>query len=142
FCGAVCQAALFYMALKRKGYRFRPLFGFHHPDLTRAYRLMVYPLIGQVLAVVVELVNNALGSTLGDGNVTALRLATRIIESFGGLLAGSIVIAAIPAIANSLSRRNVEGAKHDFRYALYVLLIVTVPVSTWLALTNRALIGL
>jgi putative peptidoglycan lipid II flippase len=142
FCGAVVQVVLFYLALKGKGYKFRPVFGLRHPDLARASRLMVFPLAGQGLGAAVELVNNALGSKLGAGNVTALRLATRIIESIGGLLGGSVVLAAIPAISSRLSARNVEAATRDFRHTLYLLLLVTLPVSTWLALTNRALIGL
>ena len=142
FCGAVVQVVLFYLALKGKGYKFRPVFGLRHPDLARASRLMVFPLAGQGLGAAVELVNNALGSKLGAGNVSALRLATRIIESIGGLLGGSVVLAAIPAISSRLSAGNVEGAKRDFRHSFYLLLLVTLPISTWLALTNRALIGL
>ena len=142
FCGALCQISMYYIALRNKGYRFRPVFRFFDPDLVNTYRLMVFPLVGQLCQVVVELVNNAFASMLGSGNVSALRLATRIIESFGGLLAGSIVLAVMPAIASSVAKGDFDGAKRDVRQGLYLLLLVTAPLSIWLALTNRPFIAL
>jgi len=139
--GALCQLWSFYAALRRRGYRFKPVFRFVHPDLLRTYRLMIYPVVGQACAIGVEFVSNALGSTLGAGKVSALRMATRIVESFGGLLAGSIVLAAMPTVSNSISKGDHDGAKEDVRHGLFLLLLVTLPVSVWLAMLHRPFIA-
>jgi putative peptidoglycan lipid II flippase len=140
--GVLFQILVCSLALRRKGFRFRPIWAFGHPDMTQAYRLMIFPLAGQACAVGVESMTNALGSFLGPGNVTAIRLATRIIESFAGLLAGSIIVAAMPTVIASVANGDFEATRKHLRHGLYMLLLVTVPFSGWLALTNRSLIAL
>jgi putative peptidoglycan lipid II flippase len=103
---------------------------------------MIFPLAGQACAVGVESLTNALGSMLGPGNVTALRLATRIIESFAGLLVGSIVIAAMPTVAASVASLDSKATRKHLQHGLYLLLLVTIPFSIWLAMVNHPLISL
>src|SRR5262249_16724697 len=75
------------------------------------------------------------------GNVTALRLATRIIESSAGLLPDSIILAAMPPLAVSIANRDNEATKRHLRQGIYLLLSVTLPLSVWLCLVNRPLIA-
>src|SRR6266849_1859820 len=110
--------------------------------MSQAYTLMIFPLAGQACAVGVESLTNALGSLLGPGNVTALRLATRIIESFAGLLAGSIVIAAMPTVAASVASGDLKATRKHLQHGLYLLLLVTIPFSVWLGMMNRPLVAL
>jgi putative peptidoglycan lipid II flippase len=140
--GTLFEILVFYLVLRHKGFRFHSVWSFKHPDMIQAYSLMIFPLVGQACAVGVESLTNALGSMLGPGNVTALRLATRIIESFAGLLVGSIVIAAMPTIAASVATRKSEATRTHLQHGLYLLLLVTIPFSVWLAMVNRPLISL
>ncbi|HEX4997631.1 MAG TPA: lipid II flippase MurJ [Terriglobia bacterium] len=140
--GALAQAALFYWMLRRRGFTFRFRFGLAHADMKRTYGLVSYQLTGQISGIGVEVFNNAMGSHLGVGNVTALRLATRIIDSFAGLLPGSVVEAAMPAVARSAAQRDTAGMKRHLHHTLYLLQLVTLPLSVWLALVNRQLIAL
>jgi putative peptidoglycan lipid II flippase len=140
--GCLCQLWSFYAAARKKGYRFKLVGKFDQPEIRRVYHLMVFPLAGQACAVVVEFINNAIGSMMGAGNVSALRLATRITECFGGLLAGSIVLAAMPTISNSISKGDHARAKEDVRQSLFLLLLVTVPLSVWLALMHKPFIAI
>lgn len=136
------QILVFYLVLRAKGFRFHSVWRFKHPDMMQAYSLMIFPVAGQACAVGVESLTNALGSMLGPGNVTALRLATRIIESFAGLLVGSIVIAAMPTIAESVVARNSEATRKHLQHGLYLLLLVSIPFSIWLAMVSHPLISL
>jgi putative peptidoglycan lipid II flippase len=137
----LCQISSFYFVLRRKGFRYKPIFQLKHSDMIQAYSLIVFQLAGQVCGAGVEIVNNTLGSMLGAGNVSALRLATRIIESFAGLLAGSIILAAMPTVAASVASGDSEGTKKHLQHALYLLLLVTVPLSIWLGVMHRPLIA-
>ena len=140
--GTLFQVVVFYLVLRHKGFRFHSVWSFTHPDMIQAYSLMIFPIAGQACAVGVESLTNALGSMLGPGNVTALRLATRIIESFAGLLVGSIVIAAMPTIAESVATRDSKATRKHLQHGLYLLLLVSIPFSIWLAMVNRPLISL
>jgi putative peptidoglycan lipid II flippase len=140
--GTLFEILVFYLVLRHKGFRFHSVWSFKHPDIIQAYSLMIFPLAGQACAVGVESLTNTLGSMLGPGNVTALRLATRIIESFAGLLAGSIVTAAIPMVAASVANRDPKATRKHLQHGLYLLLLVTIPFSVWLAMMNHPLISL
>ena len=140
--GTLFEILVFYLVLRHKGFRFQSVWRFKHPDMIQAYSLMIFPLAGQACAVGVESLTNALGSLLGPGNVTALRLATRIIESFAGLLAGSIVIAAMPMVAASVASGDLKATRSHLQHGLYLLLLVTIPFSVWLGMMNRPLVAL
>jgi putative peptidoglycan lipid II flippase len=140
--GTLFEILVFYLVLRQRGFRFHSVWSFKHPDIIQAYSLMIFPLAGQACAVGVESLTNTLGSMLGPGNVTALRLATRIIESFAGLLAGSIVIAAMPTVAASVANRDPKATRKHLQHGLYLLLLVTIPFSVWLAMMNHPLISL
>jgi putative peptidoglycan lipid II flippase len=140
--GTLFEMLVFYLVLRQKGFRFHSVWRLKHPDIVQAYSLMLFPLVGQACAVGVESLTNALGSMLGPGNVTALRLATRIIESFAGLLVGSIVIAAMPTIAESVAIRDWKATRKHLQHGLYLLLLVSIPFSIWLAMVSRPLISL
>jgi putative peptidoglycan lipid II flippase len=140
--GTIFHVMLSYLTLRRRGYRFRPIWDFSRPEMVQAYRLMIFPLAGQACAVGVESMTNALGTLLGPGSVTAVRLGTRIIDSFAGLLAGSVVTAAIPTVVSSIANRDWAATRGNLQYGLYMLLLVTIPFSVWLAFTNHALIAL
>jgi putative peptidoglycan lipid II flippase len=140
--GTLFEILVFYLVLRQRGFRFHSVWSFKHPDIIQAYSLMIFPLAGQACAVGVESLTNTLGSMLGPGNVTALRLATRIIESFAGLLVGSIVTAAIPMVAASVATRDPKATRKHLQHGLYLLLLVTIPFSVWLAMMNHPLISL
>jgi putative peptidoglycan lipid II flippase len=140
--GTLFEILVFYLVLRHRGFRFHSVWSFKHPDIIQAYSLMIFPLAGQACAVGVESLTNALGSMLGPGNVTALRLATRIIESFAGLLVGSIVISAMPTVAASVVNRDSQATRKHLQHGLYLLLLVTIPFSVWLAMMSRPLVSL
>jgi putative peptidoglycan lipid II flippase len=139
--GSLWQISSFYFILRRKGYRFRPEFGLKHPEMMQAYKLMAFPLAGQMCSMGVEALNNTLSSAFGSGNVSALRLAYRIVDSLTALLASSIIIATMPAVSASVAKGDMEGTKKTMQHALYLLVLVTLPVGVWLMLMNRPLIA-
>jgi putative peptidoglycan lipid II flippase len=141
FAGALFQIASFYFVLRRKGFHFRPVLRLHHPDMVQAYSLVGFQLAGQACGTGVEIINNALSSMLGAGNVTALRLATRIIEALAGLLPASIVLAAMPAVAASVANGDPDATKKHLQNGIYLLLLVTIPLSVWLGLMHTPIIA-
>ena len=139
--GSLFQLGSFYIALRRKGLRFKPAFGLRHADMVQAYGLVGFQLTAQTAGSSVDVINNALATRLGEGSVTALKLAQRIIESFAGLLPASVILAAMPTVAASVASGDQQGTKNHLRRGFYLLLLVTLPLSIWLGLINRPLIA-
>lgn len=140
--GAAAQQGLFFYRLRRQGYRFHHCFSVAHPAVRRAAGLLRYLFAGQLSGMGIEIISNHLSSLLGPGKVAALRFATRIIDTLAGVLANSIVTVAMPAVAGAIAGRDREAAKQHLLHAIHLLLLVTMPVSIWLAFVNRPLIQL
>jgi len=66
------------------------------PSLSRPVTSSGSPLWDTAPRVVAEVIQNVLASLFGPGTVSALRLATRIIDGFAGLLASGVVVAVMP----------------------------------------------
>lgn len=141
FASALWQLLIYYVVLRRSGFQFRPSLGLKHPSMIEVYRLVSFQLTAQICDAGVQVLNNVLGSMLGAGSVTALRLASRVIESFAGLLGGSIVLAAMPTIAASAARGHIDATKRNLQRGIELLLMVNIPLAVWLALMSRELIA-
>ena len=139
--GVLLQLTLFYRALSKWGYRYQWHFSLRHPVFTRSSGMMRYPLISQLAGTGVEIANNALASMIGAGGISALRFATRIIDSLAGLFANSIVVAAAPTLASDLALGDTRKAQGSLRHAVHLLLLVTIPLSMWLAVMGQPLIA-
>jgi putative peptidoglycan lipid II flippase len=140
--GALIQGVVLYGALRRKGFRYRPVFAWRDPKLVKAGHLVGFALVGHCSTVVAEVIQNVLASLFGPGTVSALRLATRIIDGFAGLLASGVVVAVMPMVAHSLSRNEPEQMKANIRDGFRLLLLVSLPASAWLLLMNKPLVAL
>jgi putative peptidoglycan lipid II flippase len=141
--GAVVQIVLLYMTLhKRHGFRYRPALTWGEANARTALRSSGYPLVGHVSSAATDVVQSALASLAGVGAVSALRLATRIIDAIAGVLANSVVVALMPLVTHSLAGNDPEKMKENLRHGLQLLLLLTIPASLGLLLINGPLIAL
>ena len=97
--GGVAQVALQWPALRKEGFRFYPQFGFTDPRFREIVRLMIPGTIGLAAAQINQLVNVYLATSEGEGAVTYLGFAFRLMYLPIGLFGVSIATAAIPGIA-------------------------------------------
>lgn len=140
--GALIQALISYVALRTKGFRFRLIFRTEDGKLISTLRRSTYPLAGHISSFATEIVQNALASFLGAGSLSALRLATRIVDAFAGLLANSILTAVMPTVSHNLASSDKERMKQTISEALRLLLLVCLPAMAWLLAMKKPLIVL
>ena len=140
--GAVAQVALLYVFLRRHGFSYRPVFSWRDPNIRQAFRSGGFPLIGHLSGAATDVVQNALGSLAGEGAVSALRLATRIIDSFAGVLANSVIVALTPVVTHSFVRQGADQMKRRMQDGMRLLLLLAVPASAWLWLMAKPMIAL
>ncbi len=111
--GLLTHLALSYWALRKRGYRYQWHFSLRHPLFARSCRMMRFPLTAQLAGVGAEVANNALGSMVGAGAISALRVATRIVDSLAGLFGSGIVTATAPTLTGNLAVGDTRESKGE-----------------------------
>jgi putative peptidoglycan lipid II flippase len=127
--GGVAQVALQWPTLRREGFRFRPQLGFSDPRFREIVRLMIPGTLGLAAAQVNQLVNVYLATSEGEGAVTYLGFAFRLMYLPIGLFGVSIATAAIPGITRHAAAGDVDGVRSDVSQALRMMLMLNVPAS-------------
>ena len=140
--GLVVQLLLMYFVLRSYGFRHAPNLSLKDPKLINAIKLSIYPMFGFGVSEGVQLFQNFLASYLAAGSLSALRYATRLIDSLSGILSGGIVTIILPMVSKTLAREDIHNTKEYVRRGIQLLLFVTVPVTAWLILANRDLVRL
>jgi len=140
--GGVAQVALQWPALVKEGFRFRPQFGFTDPRFREIVRLMIPGTLGLAAAQVNQLVNVYLATSEGEGAVTYLGFAFRLMYLPIGLFGVSIATAAIPGITRHAAADDMEGVTNDVSQALRMMLVLNVPATFGLIVLARPIIEL
>lgn len=125
--GGILQAVVLLPSLKKLGYL--PKFSFrfwNNPDVWRVLRAMGPGLIGMGLLQVTTLVNMQFASSLGDGPISYLNLADRLMELPLSLVSVSIGTALLPTLSRMWSEDRkemmIETADEYFRLNLFICL--------------------
>ena len=127
--GGVAQVALQWPALMRAGFRFRPQFRFRDPRFREIVRLMIPGTLGLAAVQVNQLVNVYLATSEGEGAVTYLGFAFRLMYLPIGLFGVSIATAAIPGITRHAASGDTDGVRNDVSQALRMMLMLNVPAT-------------
>jgi putative peptidoglycan lipid II flippase len=131
--GGVAQLALQWPALRREGYRYRPLLDWRDPGLRRILLLMGPGTIGLAATQVNLLVNTALATGQGTGAVSALEFAFRLMYLPIGLFGVSIATAVLPAVSRQVAANDTAGARDTVAHGLSLMLMLNVPATVGLA---------
>jgi putative peptidoglycan lipid II flippase len=101
-----------------------------------------HPLLGHGLSESKMFVENFLASSLGGGNLSVLRYASRIIEAISGVLLGGIVTSTLPLISVYASEKKFSEMKKSVLDAIRLILFLALPISCWLIFTGKPMIVL
>ncbi|RIQ11147.1 murein biosynthesis integral membrane protein MurJ [Jiangella rhizosphaerae] len=87
--------------LRRLGLRLRPRLTTSDPDFRAMVRLIPPLLLGSAIGNVNTLVDRAVGSTIGDGVISSLSYAWRLVSLADTVLIASLVVALYPALSTA-----------------------------------------
>ncbi len=140
FVGGVLQLALQVPALVRIGMLPRPRLGFSDPGVRRILVLMGPAVIGVSVAQISLLINTIIASYLGDGRVSWLYYADRLMEFPTGLLGVALSTVLLP----SLSKYHAESSGEEYSklldWGLRLTLMLAAPAAVALALLSVPLV--
>jgi len=126
--GGVGQVAVQWPALRREGFRFRPLADFRDPALREVLTLMV-PGTLAVAAVQINVLVNTMLSADEPGAPTWLNFAFRVMYLPMGLFGLSIATAALPTMAAAAARDDRAAIRSTLSSALRLMLMLNVPAT-------------
>ena len=140
--GGVGQILMQWPALRRQGFRYRPVLDTRDPWLREIGRLMV-PSVAGLAAVQINLfVNSWLAAGLGTGAVSWLDYAFRLMYMPIGLFGISIATASLPTISGHAASGDEAGMRRAVSSGLRMMLMLNVPATVGLVVLATPIVRL
>jgi putative peptidoglycan lipid II flippase len=132
--GGLLQLLLQLPGLRARGFLPRPDFHFGDPAVRRIARLMLPGIVGVAIYQINVVVSRLLASFLPQGSVSYLYYGQRLFEFPTGIFVVSLAQAVLPAMSRQAALDDKVGFKESLRFALVLIVLVTVPAAVGLAL--------
>lgn len=140
--GGFLQLVVQFPALRRVGYRFRPDFAWRDPGVRAIGRLMVPAVIAASAVQINVMVNASFASHQGDGAVTWLNNAFRLMQLPLGVFGVAIATVTLPLVSRSAALGDTAGFRTTLAKALRLAFFLTVPSAIGLWCLGEPIIAL
>ncbi len=141
--GGTLQLVVQFPALARAGFRFRPDFIWRDEGVRNVLKLMVPAVIAASAVQVNVMVNGRFASELaGDGPVSWLSYAFRLMQLPLGLFGVAIATVTLPLISRSAAAGNRQEFRTNLAKGMRLAFLLTVPSTVGLVLLARPIISL
>jgi putative peptidoglycan lipid II flippase len=140
--GGIGQVVIQWPDLRREGFRFRPRIDFGDPGLREVLTLMGPGTMALAAVQINILINTMLATSQGEGAVSCLNFAFRVMYLPIGLFGLSIATAAIPSLSQDAARGDPRGMGATFSSALRMMLVLNVPATVGLMVLSTPIVAL
>ena len=140
--GGVGQVALQWPALRREGFRYRPILAPRDPGLREILVLMGPGMIGLAAVQINVLINMLLATSQGAGAISWLGYAFRLMYMPIGLFGLSIATAALPSLSRHAALDDLTAMRRTLSSGLRMMLILNVPATIGLMVLARPIVSL
>jgi putative peptidoglycan lipid II flippase len=140
--GGVGQVLLQWPSLRKEGFRYRPVLDFSDPGLRDVLRLMIPGTLGLAAVQINVLVNTYLATGEGEGPVSWLGYAFRLMYLPIGLFGVSIATAALPDISRQAAGADLASVRRTVSSALRMMLMLNVPATAGLMVLAGPIVSL
>ena len=140
--GGVGQIVFQLPLLRREGFRYQPVLSFRDPGMREILLLMGPGTLGLAASQVNLIVNTYLAVGEGEGAVTALQLAFRLMYLPIGLFGVSVATAAIPEIARQVNAGAIGDVRRTVSSSIRMMLMLSVPATIGLMALSGPIVEL
>ena len=130
--GTAAQFAVQWPAMRRAGFRYRPLLNLRHPAVRKFVRLAVPAMLGLAVLEVNAYVSRFFASFLPPGPgvnaVAVLDYAYEVMQAPVGIIAVSIATAVFPTLARQAAEQDSAGLRATTAFGLRMVLVLILPV--------------
>lgn len=141
--GGFLQFSVQWPSLHAEKFSYRPMLSWTDPGLRRILKLMGPAVIGAAAVQVNVLVNSNFASRIpGNGPVSWLSYAFRLMQFPIGVFGVAIATATLPSISRSAALKNIEQFKQTLAGSVRLAFLLTIPSAVGLAVLAQPIIGL
>src|SRR5207237_3629261 len=125
--GGLLQLVVQFPPLQRVGFKFRPDFSWRDPGVKTILTLMGPAAIAASAVQVNVAVNSGFASALGDGPMTWLNIAFRLMQLQLGLFGVAVATVTLPLVSRSAALGNMAEFRSALSHSLRLVMLLTVP---------------
>jgi putative peptidoglycan lipid II flippase len=114
------------------GYRYQSVIQWSHPGVQRIFGLMIPAMFGLAATQINILIDNQLASYLGDGPVSWLNYAFRLMQLPIGIFAVAIATVNLTTVSRKIASNDLEGVKSDIVDAIKLAAFLDIPATVGL----------
>jgi putative peptidoglycan lipid II flippase len=140
--GGMMQWLIQIPSLSSVGYSWQPVLSFKDEDVRQVMRLMAPAIIGSAALQVNVFVNTKFASSLGEGPVSWLSYAFRLIYLPIGIFGVAISTATLPAASRAAALDNLNEFRRTIASSLRLTFLLTIPSAIGLIVLSRPIISL
>ncbi len=140
--GGAVQAGMQWPRLRRSGFRFFPAITFNDPGVREIFRLMVPSMIGLSAVQLNIFVNTYFASLCGEGAVSWLAYAFRLMYVPLGLFGVALQVAILPIASRQVARGDLEGLKETYTSCLLMGASLALPSAAGLIILAKPIVRL
>ncbi|MCI0417595.1 murein biosynthesis integral membrane protein MurJ [bacterium] len=130
--GGVAQLAVQIPSLYRCGFKYHFTLHLNHPGLRRIMRLMLPAAFGLAATQINILIDNQLASYLGNGPVSWLNYAFRLMQLPIGLFGVAIATVHLATASQKVASNDIEGLKTNLADAIKLAAFLNIPATVGL----------
>jgi putative peptidoglycan lipid II flippase len=138
--GGLMQLGIQIPALLQTGFKYKPILDLKDPGLHRILKLMIPATIGLSATQINIFVNTNFASTCGDGAVSWLYYAFRLVQLPIGVFGVALSIAMLPVLAKQAAQKDISKMKKTMISSLTMVFLLTLPATAWLMLLSEPII--
>jgi putative peptidoglycan lipid II flippase len=140
--GGLLQWLIQAPSLRAVGYRWQPVLSFRDEGMRQVMRLMAPAIIGSAALQVNIAVNTGFATSIGEGVVSWLDYAFRLIYLPIGMFGVAISTVTLPIASRAAALDNLDEFRHTIAQALRLTLLLTIPSAVGLIVLSRPIIAL
>lgn len=141
--GGILQLAVQLGPLMKNGMHLKDMRSFSHPGARKVGKLLVPRLVGSgvyQLNIFIDTLFASLSSIVGEGGISAIYYATRIVQFPMGVFGLSMASAVLPAMSGLAARNHIEDFKRTLIFSIKNISLVMFPFSMLLVVLARPVI--
>lgn len=124
------------------GFRFQAIFDFKDKYFIKITKLMIPVAIGLALVQINLLVDNIIGSTLENGSIAIINLATNLVSLPVGLVGVSFAVSVFPILSYALSQKDDQSFVKNFTATFKIMLYLLIPSMVFLLIFRAHIVRL
>ena len=140
--GGLLQLAVQLPSLRRVGFRFHPDFKWRDPGVRTILGMMGPAMIAASAVQVNVAVNSIFASGMGDGPITWLNIAFRLMQLPLGIFGVAVATVTLPLVSRSAAVGNTSEFRSALAHSVRLVLLLTIPAAIGLIILAEPIIHL